>query len=162
MATERTEPLSVPAAVHSRLGAPPLGARIAAGGALAVTGATVVVLAVLTAQNLLYLVSAIVTGTSGISALWVAATNHRFRWWTTTVGVVLVVGTVVILVGDGRGIVAVAIAIFGIAAAWSLGTVALRWEVRRVLDTRWHPVPGTRHGVIFINRASPNVVQILH
>jgi len=146
--------VSAPAAVHSRLGVPPLGARIAAGGALAVTGATVVVLAVLTAQNLVYFVGAIVTGTLGISALWIAATNHRFRWWATTVAVVLVVGTVVILVADGRGMVAVAIAIFGIAAAWSLGTLALRWEVRLVLVTRWRPVPSTRHGVIFMNPRS--------
>ena len=154
MATDRPERLSEPAAAHSRHGGPPLGARIAAGGALAVTGATVVVLAVFTAQNLVYFVGAIVTGTLRISALWIAATNHRFRWWATTVAVILVVGTVVILVADGRGIAAVAIAIFGIAAAWSLGTLALRWEVRRVLDTRWHPVPGTRHGVIFMNPRS--------
>ena len=88
----------------------------------------------LTAQNLVYFVGAALTATLGISALWIAATNRRFRWWATVAAVVLVVGTVAILVADGRGIVAVAVAIFGMAAAWSLGTLALRWQVRRVLD----------------------------
>ena len=155
MATDGpTERMVTPATAHSRLGAPPTGSRIAAGGALVVTCATVITLAVLTAQNLIYFVCAILTGTLGLSALWIAATNRRFRWLTTTAAVLLVVGTVGILVVDGRGILAVAIAIFGIAAAWTLGTLALRWEVRRVLDERWHAVQATQHGVIFMNPRS--------
>src|SRR5271166_3946606 len=130
-------------------GAPPTRSRIAAAGALVVSLVTLVALILLTTKNLVFVVASFLAATLGISALWIAATNRRFRWWATVAAVVLVVGTVAILVADGRGIVEVAVAIVGIAAAWSLGTLAPRWEVRWVLDVRWHPVPGTRHGVLF-------------
>ena len=98
-----TERMANPATGHSRLCEPPFrlaGWRIAAGGALVVTCATVVTLAVLTARNLIYFVGAILTGTLGISTLWIVATNRRFRWLTTTAAVLLVLGTVAILVLD--------------------------------------------------------------
>ncbi len=150
----RPEARAGAAASPTRPGVPPFGSRIAAGGALAVSIATLAVLAVITAQDLLYALSALLAAGLAISALWIAATNRRFRWWASAAAVVLVGWTVATLVLDGRGLVSVSVAIVGIAIAWVLGTLALRWEVRRPLAGRWHPVPATGHGVILMNPKS--------
>jgi hypothetical protein len=71
-----------------------------------------------------------------------------------TAAVLLVGGGVAILIVDGRGIAAVTVALVGVAAAWALGTVALRWEVRRALADRWHHAPATHHGVLLMNPKS--------
>jgi len=134
--------------------APPFGSRIAAGGALAVSVATLAILAAFTAKDLLYVAGSLLAGGLGISALWIAATNRRFRYWAATAAVLLVGAAIAVLVAAGRGIAAVAIALVGIVAAWALGTVALRWEVRRALAQRWHHVPATRRGVVLMNPRS--------
>ena len=144
---------TTPAATNESM-RPPMWSRIAAIGTLAVSLATVLVLIVFTARNLLYLVAALLGGALAISALWIAATNKRFRWLATATGVLFVAGTVVSLTGVGRGLVAVAAALVGILAASVLGTLALRWEVDYALVERWHRVAAARHGVVFMNPAS--------
>jgi hypothetical protein len=69
------------AVTQDRLTAPPLRSRIAAGGALAVSVATLATFAIFTATNLFYASGSLLARALGISALWIAATNRRFRWW---------------------------------------------------------------------------------
>jgi len=133
---------------------PPARSRVAAASALAVSATTLVLLVFFTARNLLYVFTSLVSGTLAISALWIAATNHKFRWWAGSAAVILVAGSVASLVAAGRGLVAVAIALVGMVAAWALGTLALRWEVRKVLAERWQEVPATRHGILLMNPKS--------
>ncbi len=123
-------------------------------GALVVVLATLAVLVFFTAQNVPYVLAALVSGGLTVSALWIAATNHRFRWWAAGLAVVCAAGTVASLIGEGRGLLAVAIAIVGILAASVLGTLALRWEVHHALAQRWHRVPAVRQGVVLLNPAS--------
>ena len=96
------------------------------------------ILIVFTDQNLLDVTVALVTGTLAISALWIAATNRRFRWWAGGAAVVLVGVTLGSLIATGRGLVEVVAAIAGIATAFLLGTASLRWEVRNAVADRWH------------------------
>ena len=143
--------------------APPFGSRIAAGSALVVFVVTVVVLVVFTARDFRYVLGSVLAGALSISALWIAATNRRFRWWATVAAVLLVASAVASLVAAGRGAVAVATVILGVLVAWALGTLALRWEVRQALAKRWHEVPPTRHGVVLMNpRSGHGKVQMLH
>ncbi|MGO8873506.1 MAG: diacylglycerol/lipid kinase family protein [Acidimicrobiales bacterium] len=145
---------STSTAARGRQGAPPLGSRITAGGALAVSVATLALLAFFTATNLLYVLGSLLAAGLGISALWIAATNRRFRYWAATAAALLVGGAIAVLIVDRRGIVAVAVALVGIVIAWVLGTAALRWEVRRALADRWHRVPAVTHGVVLMNPRS--------
>ena len=133
---------------------PPMWSRIAAIGALVAYLATMVILIIFTARNLLYVVAALLGSGLAISALWIAATNKRFRWLATAAGVLFVAGTVASLTAVGRGLVAVAVALVGILAASVLGTLALRWEVDHALTERWHRVPAARHGVVLMNPGS--------
>ncbi len=134
--------------------APPFGSRAAAGAALAFSIGALIVLAAFAAKNLLYISGSVLAGALGISALWIAATNRRYRWWAASSAVLLVGAAVVILFAAGRGIVAVAVAIVCIGAAWLLGMAALRWELRRALAQRWHSAPATRHGIVIMNPKS--------
>ncbi|MGA2836973.1 MAG: diacylglycerol kinase family protein [Acidimicrobiales bacterium] len=135
-------------------GVPSFGSRVAAGGALICSAGALAVLTVFTARNLLYVTGSLLAAAFGISALWIAATNRRYRWMAAVAAALLIAGVVVILVVQGRGAVAVAIALVGILAACALGSLALRWEIRRVLARRWHSVPATRHGVLIMNPRS--------
>jgi diacylglycerol kinase family enzyme len=151
------------AVAGGRADAPPIRSRIAAGSALAVSVATLVVLIVFTAQNLLYVLGSLLAGALGLSALWIAATNRRFRWWAGAAAVLLVGGAVAILLAAGRGVVEVATVTAGIVVASALGTLALRWEVGQALAERWRQVPATRHGVILMNpRSGDGKVARLH
>ena len=58
-----------PHAATSRPGAPPLRSRIAAASALLVSAATLAILVVFTARNLLYVLASVAAGALGISAL---------------------------------------------------------------------------------------------
>jgi len=145
---------SASAIPEDRRRVPPFGSRVAAGGALAASVATLAILVVFTAKNLLYVSGSLLAGGLGISAWWISATNRRFRWWAATAAVLLVGGAIAILVVDGRSIAVVAVALVGIVAAWALGTVALRWEVRHALADRWHHVPATHRGVVLMNPRS--------
>ena len=135
----------------SRPGAPPLRSRIAAASALLVSAATLAILVVFTARNLLYVLASVTAGTLGISALWIAATNRRFRWWAAAAGVLLVAAAVWSLVATGRGAVAAAAVVAGIVIASALGTEALRWEVRQAVAKRWHEVAPVLRGVVLMN-----------
>jgi diacylglycerol kinase family enzyme len=121
---------------------------------LAVFLVTLAVLIVFTAGNLLYVLASLFGGTLGISALWIAATNRRFRWWAAAAAVLLLGAALASVVAAGRGIEAVAIAIVGVVAASTLGTVALRGEVRQALAERWHPAAAVWHGVVLMNPSS--------
>jgi len=134
--------------------APPIRSRIAAAAALAVFGATVLLLVVFTARDLLLVLASLLAGALGISALWIVATNRRLRWLAAAAAVVSVGGAVASLVAAGRGLLAVAAAMMGVLVAWGLGTLALRWEIRRALGERWHHVPAAGHGVVFMNPKS--------
>lgn len=137
-------------------GAPPTRSRIAAAGALVVSSVTLVALILLTTKNLVFVVASFLFASLGISALWIAATNRRFRWWAGVGAVLLVGAAVASLVAAGRGTIAVAAVIIGIAIASTLGSVALGWEVSQALAKRWHPVPPSRHGVVLMNPWSGN------
>jgi diacylglycerol kinase family enzyme len=133
---------------------PPVRSRIAAGASLIVTIATLLLLAIFTAGNLLYVLAAVVCGLLGISLLWVAATDQRFRWWAAATAAVFVGGAVASLVAAGADALAIVIAVVGIVVASVLANVALRWEVHRIVARRWRPAPPTSHGVIFVNPKS--------
>src|SRR5271166_978789 len=143
--------------------APPIGSRIAAGGALVISAATLVILIVFTARDLPYVLASVLAGALSISALWIAATNRRFRWVAAAAAVLLVGAAIASLVAAGRGAAAVAVVIVGIVVASGLGTLALRWEVREALAKRWHEVPPTSHGVVLMNpRSGDGKVARLH
>jgi diacylglycerol kinase family enzyme len=135
-------------------GAPPLGSRIAAAAASTVSLATLVVLVVFTAQELVYVAVSILCGALCISMPWIAATNRRFRWAAAVAAAALLGGAMGSLLAAGRGLVAVVAVFVGIAIASALGTLALRWEVRQVLAVRWHKVPAARNGVLLLNPRS--------
>ena len=158
MAARRSEPAGEPGsqAVREQLAVPPLGSRIAAASALTVSAVTLAILVVFTARDLAYVLGSVAAGSLGISALWIAATNSRFRPWAAAAAVVLTAAAVASLVMVGRGALAVVTVIFGIAVASALGTLALRWEVRQAIAERWHEVPATRHGVVLMNQVSGN------
>ncbi|MGA3217157.1 MAG: diacylglycerol kinase family protein [Acidimicrobiales bacterium] len=139
-----------------QLTAPPLGSRLAAASALAVSALTLAFLVVFTARDLAYVLGSVAAGSLGISALWIAATNHRFRLGAAVSAIVLVAAAVASLVMVGRGAVAVVTVIIGITVASALGTLALRWEVHQAIAERWHEVPATRHGVVLMNQKSGN------
>jgi len=141
-------------ATNARSKRPPVWSRISAIGALVVSLATMVVLVIFTARNLLYVVAVLLGGGLAISALWIAATNRRFRWLASAAALLFVAGTVASVTGVGRGLEAVAVAMVGILAAAVLGTLALRWEVDHALTERWHRVAAARHGVVLMNPAS--------
>jgi diacylglycerol kinase family enzyme len=146
-----------------RSSAPPVGSRIAAGNAIAVSLATLVALVAFTARDPLYVLVSVLAGALSISALWIAATNRRFRWIAAIAALLLVATAIASLVAAGRGAVAVAISVFGIGVSSVLGTLALRWEVRQALAKRWHEVPPTRHGVVLMNlRSGDGEVSRLH
>ena len=144
----------VPEAAGKRSSAPPFRSRLAAVSALMVSAATLAVLIAFTARDWPYVLVSVLAGELGISALWIAATNRRFRWWAAVVAVLLVAVPVASLVAVGRGALAVAAVLFGIVLAWALGTLALRWEVHQALARRWHQVPPTRQGVVLMNPGS--------
>lgn len=125
----------------ARAGRPPTRSRIAAAGALAVSLATLGALIILTTKNLLYVVASSLFASFGISALWIAATSRRFRLWAGVNAVLLVGASIATLVAAGRGVIAAAAVVVGIAIASTLGSVALGWEISEALAQRWHPVP---------------------
>ncbi len=133
---------------------PPVRSRTAAGAALAVSVLTLAALVVFTVQALAYLSASVLCGVLSISMLWAAATRRRYRWAAAIGALALVGGAIACLVASGRGIVAVAVVVAGITVASVLGTLALRWEVRQVLSTRWQSVPAARRGVLILNPRS--------
>jgi diacylglycerol kinase family enzyme len=133
---------------------PPLRSRAAAGTALIVTVATLCLLIVFTAQDGLYVLAALACGLAGISALWVAATDRRFRWWAGAGGIISIAGAAASLVAAGRSVVAVVVVLVGIVAASALANLALRWEIHRIIARRWRPMPPVQHGVLFVNPKS--------
>lgn len=127
MAARRSEPAGEPGsqAVREQLAVPPLGSRIAAASTLTVSAVTLAILVVFTARDLAYVLGSVAAGSLGISALWIAATNSRFRPWAAAAAVVLTAAAVASLVMVGRGTLAVVTVIFGIAVsvgAWDSGT----------------------------------------
>jgi diacylglycerol kinase family enzyme len=128
-----------------------------------VFGGAILVLIVFTARELPYVLSSAVAGALAISALWIVATNRRFRWWAAVAAVTFLAVAVASIVAVGRGAVAVLIGVAGILVAAALGTLALRWEVRQALALRWQPAPPTRRGVVFMNpRSGDGKVAKLH
>ncbi len=151
-------------APRERSNRPPIESRIAAGGALLVFAAAILVLIVFTARDLPYVLTSVLAGGLAISTLWVVATNRRlFRWWAAAAAVVFLAAAMASLVAAGRGAVSLIIAVIGILVATTLGTLALRWEVRQALAHRWQHVPPTRHGVVLMNpRSGDGKVAKLH
>jgi diacylglycerol kinase family enzyme len=129
---------------------------MAAGGAILVAGVTLIALVVITAENLLYSVGAVVAGALAISASWLATTNRRHRGVTVPAAVLLLGSSVAILVAQGPSAAGIAAVLVGLVLASALGSLALRWEVRRALRSRWLRVPPTGHGVVFVNPRSGN------
>ena len=132
------------APIHRGPDAPPFRSRIAAFGALVVCAATLGALTFQTTMNVIFVVASFLFSALGISALWIAGTNRRFRWGAGAGAVLLLGLAVASLVVAGRGVLAVIVILVGIAVASGLGTVALRWEVRKALAQRWQPVPAVR------------------
>jgi diacylglycerol kinase family enzyme len=139
---------------HPRSSTPPVRSRIAAIIALAVFFATLVVLAVFTISNALYVLASVLSAALGILALWAALTTRRHRWLASSLAAVLLAGALAGLIAAGRGAIEVLVAIVGFAVAGGFGTLALRWDVKRVLAERWHEVPAAQRPVIFVNPKS--------
>ena len=137
-----------------RSGVPSVASRFAAGAALVVSVATLIVLVVFTAGDVLYVSVSLLAGVLAISALWIAATNGRFRWVAAAVAVLFVGVAVASLLAAGRGVVAIGAVIAGIVVSSALGTSALRWEIAQALADRWHDVPAARCGVVLMNPGS--------
>ncbi len=133
---------------------PPLRSRFAAGASLMVALATLALLAVFTAENLLYVLASLVCGLLAISTLWVAATDHRWRWWAAPAGAIFLAGAIASLVATGSSALAIVVVLVGTLSASALATLALRWEVHRVVARRWRPVPPTQRGVLLVNPKS--------
>jgi diacylglycerol kinase family enzyme len=132
----------------------PLVSRLAAGAAIAVAAATLVVLVVLTAANLPYAAGVALTSALALSTSWMATTNRRRRGLTVPATVLLLAVAIAILVAQGPSAVGIAAVLVGLVLAGALGSLALRWEVRDALRSRWSSVPSTRHGVVFVNPRS--------
>lgn len=121
---------------------------------MAVFVATLVAVILLTTRNVLFVLASTLFVSLGISALWITATNRRFRWWAGTAAVLMVGAAIASLVAAGRGDIAVVTVLVGVATASALGSAALRWELDKALAQRWHAVPPTRHGVVLMNPRS--------
>ena len=162
-----TQPMATPtrdgtSAARTTAG-PPASARAAAAGAVIVSAATVVAVVVLARGHVLYLAGAIAAGALGFTAAWIAATNRRRRWVAASAAVLLIGAALACLVAAGRGVLALVVVVVGTVVAVALSTAALRWETRDELRRRWHQVPATRHGVIFMNpRSGGGKVTSLH
>ncbi len=144
-------------------GTPPLGSRIAASSALLVFAGTLTLLVLVTIRDWPYVLTSVAAGALAISALWIAATNRRFRWWAAVAAVCFVGAAVASLVAAGRGGLAIASVVLCIALSSLLGTLALRWEVHRVIADRWHEVPPAQRGFVFMNpRSGDGTVDRLH
>lgn len=78
---------------------PPIGSRIAASGALIVFLATLAGIVLFSTKNGLFVVVSLLFTSLGISAVWIAATNRRSRWWAGVEAVVLVGSAIASLVG---------------------------------------------------------------
>lgn len=139
--------------MNSRPEKPPFRSRLSATVSLVVVTATLVLIG-LTARELVYVILALVAGTLAVSALWIAATNRRFRWFAAAGAVACVGGSIAALVASGRGIVAIVLVLVGLLVASALGSLALRWEVHHALAERWRDVPPTAHGVVLMNPKS--------
>jgi diacylglycerol kinase family enzyme len=128
-----------------------------------VSAATLVAVVVLARHHVLYLAASIAALALGITAAWIAATNLRWRWWATGAAVLLFGGALACLVAAGRGVLALVTAVVGAAVAFALSTAALRWQKGDELRRRWHEVPPTQHGVVFMNpRSGGGKVTSLH
>jgi len=134
--------------------APPFRSRLAAGAAFTLAVATLALLAAFTIGNLLYVLAALVSGALAISMVWVAATDHRVRWWAAAAAVIFVAGAIASLVAAGADALAIVIVVVGILLSSGLADLALRWEVHRVVAHRWRAVPPTNNGVLFVNPKS--------
>jgi len=146
-----------------RTGTPPFRARAAAIGSVAVAGATFALSVAYTARSLPYVAASLVAGGVAISVVWTAATNRRWRVWSVVLAVLLLAVAVASLVFAPQGLLALAIALAGIAAATGLGVLALRFEVHEVLAATWRPVGPVAHGVVFMNpRSGGGKVAKLH
>jgi diacylglycerol kinase family enzyme len=141
-------------ASRPRTHVPPLRSRIAAGGGLAVGVVALLALVVFTVQGLPYVFVSWLAATLAISALWIAATNRRFRWLAVAGAVIGSVIAIAGLVATGRAAAWFALGIVGLAVAAGLATLALRWEAHQDLAARWHRVAAAQRGVVLINPRS--------
>lgn len=132
---------------------PSIGSRMTAGGSLVAFVATLVLIG-FTVRELAYVLVSLIAVALAISALWIAATNRRFRWISAAAALACVGGSVTALVAAGRGIVAIVIVVLAMLVTSALGSIALRWEVNHALAERWRDVPATRHGVVLMNPKS--------
>ena len=135
-------------------GDPPLGSRVAASGALAISLVTIAGLAAATAQNVLFVLGTLVIVALSISALWIAATNSRYRVIAVLAAPVFLGAELAILVVQGRHILTMLLGLLGVFVAWGLGTLALHWEVQQALRARWKTVAPTSRGVVIMNPKS--------
>lgn len=144
-------------------GKPPIGSRVAAGLALLVFLATLALLVLVTVSDWPYVLASVAAGGLAISALWIAATNRRYRWWAAIAAVCFVGAAGTSVVAAGRSGLAIVAVVSGIAVSSLLGTLALRWEVRQAIAERWHDVPAARQGFVLMNpRSGDGTVARFH
>jgi diacylglycerol kinase family enzyme len=135
-------------------GAPPPGSRLSALAALVVLAASLALLVVFSVRHLGYLLVTVVAAVLAVAALWVALTNRRWRWPAGLAAGALLVGTVAALLAGGSALPVIIAVVGGMALSGVLGTVALRHEVHRAVDERWHPVPAAGRPVLLMNPRS--------
>lgn len=148
--TPGPEPCQWPQAVGGPY-TPPTKARICAAGSLAVIAGTAALVSIYTVHHIWYLLAAVAAVSLCTSAIWVVFTNRRWRGWALVGAVALLVGAIAALWAAGDGILVIALVMGGMAVAGSLGSIALRHEVRRAVAEVWRRVPAATHPVLLMN-----------
>ena len=131
--------------------APPLRSRIAAASALTSAGGAALVFIVLVVRDFGYVLVSAAAVAIAIALLSVASTRRRFRFLAGAGAVAFAGLAIAALVLTGREALWLLLAIAAVAIAAASGVLALRWEIDKQLAARWHQVPATHHGVLFIN-----------
>ncbi len=125
--------------------------RLLAALALALAVATVVLTIVFVARHVGYLLGALALLAVGLSAVWLAATDRRWRVGALVLGLVCLGGAIACVAVSGARLAAPFLIVAGALASAALGNLALRDEIDEQLRRRWRPAPAVRRGVVFMN-----------
>jgi hypothetical protein len=105
-------------------------------------------------RDVVYLVAAVAAVGLGCSAIWVVATNRRWRWHAALLTLCAVAGLMAAGHAAGAPRLLVLRVLVGFAGAGLLGALALRAEVQKAVRDRWRDAPGAKHPVLILNPKS--------
>jgi diacylglycerol kinase family enzyme len=132
---------------------PSIGVRLGAAVTILVMGVTLALVIGYTLRNIAYLFLAFCAVSLGISSVWVALTNRRWRWVAVLVAVLLLIGAIASLWAAGDGILALVGIVVGIVLSSSLGSMVLHLQMTPARPSG-HPVSSARHPVLLMNPRS--------